>query len=94
MKYVISSFLFHLFMIFLFSVIYYFIEASNFKFDDTLNRSPEYIDYLSLSTTLQSGVGLSDLAPATQLSSLLIVLQQLILIGTNVLIVYVIFKKR
>ena len=94
MKYVISSFLFHIFIIFLFSLVYYVIEGLNFKFDDNTVRDPQYIDFLSLSTTIQSGVGISDLSPATKLSSIFVVLQQFILIGTNMLIVYVIFKKQ
>ncbi len=93
MKYVISSFLFHLVVILVFSLIYYTIDHRNFKFTDSLMRHPSYVDFLSLSTTIESGVGLSTLSPNTQLSSFLLILQQFFLIGTNVLIVYVIFKK-
>jgi len=90
--YIISTFFFHVFFALVFSMIYYKIGEAGFKFIPDKNKSPGYIYYLSLSMGIQTGVGITNLMPTTELSSLILSIQQFIMIATNVLIVYVIFK--
>ena len=94
MEYIFSSFLFHILFAIVFSIVYYSIDTGNFMFSTSENRQPSYIDFLSLSTSIQSGVGISNISPNTQLSNLLLMVQQALLIATNVFIVYIIFKKK
>ena len=49
----------------------------------------EIIDYLLLSTTIQSGVGISDLYPTTFYGKLTMIIQQLVLIMTHVFTIYI-----
>lgn len=91
-KYVISTLLFHIFFAVLFSFVYYWIGEKDFDLSTNVNRPTAYIDYLSLSTSIQAGVGISNLKPNTKLSNLVLTIQQFLLIATNALIVYVIFK--
>jgi len=91
--YIISTFVFHLFFALLFSLIYYKIGQTGFELTISNKRAIGYMDYLSLSTSVQAGVGISNLTPKTELSSLVLTIQQFLLIAANVFIVYVIFKK-
>ena len=91
--YIISTFFFHIFFALLFSLVYYKIGSTGFELTSSKTNVAKYIDYLALSTTVQAGVGISNLNPKTELSSLVLTIQQFFLIATNVFIVYVIFKK-
>ena len=91
--YIISTFFFHIFFALLFSVIYYNIGEDGFDLTTGNSRVAGYLDYLALSTTVQAGVGISNLSPKIGLSSLVLSIQQFMLIAVNVFIVYVIFKK-
>ena len=85
MKLVIRTVFFHFMCILLFSLIYWLYKA-NFKRDD--KKPGKVIDYLFLSTTIQAGVGYSDLYPITDTSKLIIIFQQFIMISTNVFLLY------
>ncbi len=52
-----------------------------------------YIDYLFYSVTIQSGVGLPDITSVSNLAKILAIIQQLILMGTTFILVYLFFKK-
>jgi hypothetical protein len=94
-KHIISTFCFHVFFALLFSVIYYQVGESGFELtaSSTKNkRRAGFMDYLALSTSIQAGVGISNLSPNTELSSLLLTIQQFFLIAANVFVVYVLFK--
>ena len=47
------------------------------------------LDYLFLSTTIQAGVGMSDIYPISIYGKLLMICQQLIMIMTHVFTLYV-----
>lgn len=48
-----------------------------------------FIDYLFLATTVQAGVGFSDIFPYSELAKLLMIIQQFIMISGNVVILYI-----
>lgn len=91
MKYVIRTVFFHFLCIITFGLIYLtiknqFIRDINYSINK--NTQPELIDYLFLSTTVQAGVGYSDLYPTTTFSKIILILQQIIMISANVLLLY------
>lgn len=88
MKLVIRTILFHFTCILLFATIYYNLADS---FDDTNEnrRNKTFLDYIMLAVTIQCGVGYSFLDPTTYYSKMAVILQQLIMISTNVLTIYI-----
>jgi hypothetical protein len=88
MKVVIRTLIFHMMCILVFAIIYYNLADS---FDDTNEnkRNKTFLDFVMLSVTIQGGVGFSFLDPTTVATKLALILQQLIMISTNVIAVYV-----
>jgi len=91
MKYVFRTVFFQFLCILLFGLIYlsfsdHFVRDVNF----TVNKlkSPEVLDCLFLSTTIQAGVGYSDLYPITDIAKVIMIIQQFIMISTNVFLLY------
>jgi hypothetical protein len=96
MKIVIRTFIFHFLSILLFGLVYFFFE-SHFVRDKiyTVNKNnrPEMIDCFFLATTIQCGVGYSDLYPITNLAKMILIIQQFTMISTNILLLYVLTSK-
>ena len=59
-----------------------FIKVENLDIDKS------FIDYISLSGTIQSGVGLTFLEPTSIYSKTAVLIQQLILISSHVITLY------
>jgi len=89
---IIYTFLFNIIAIIIFSIIYANISPHNFE---PLNPKDElnYIDYLFYSITIQTGVGLPDVTALSDLAKILAMIQQLILMSTAFIIVYMFFRK-
>lgn len=87
MKLVLRTLLFHLICIITFGIIYWML-ARDFTFISN-KTNPKLIDCLFLSTTIQAGVGLSDLNPDTVLTKLILMIQQFIMISTNIFLLYI-----
>jgi hypothetical protein len=92
MKLVIKTVLFNFICIFIFGLIYWFLTDQFVRgesFSKNNSSVPELIDHLFLSTTLQAGVGFSDLYPTTNFTKSLVILQQFIMISINVFMIYI-----
>jgi hypothetical protein len=93
MKIVFATIFFNFLCILFFGLIYIylkneFINNSNFS----LKNDIKLIDIIMFSTTIQSGVGLSNLFPNTFNSKLVTIIQQLTMICSYVIILYIITK--
>ena len=92
MKIVIRTVFFHFCCILFFGLIY-LIFKDGFSRDPTYTvnnkKEPEIIDCLFLATTVQAGVGYSDLYPITNLAKTILIIQQFIMISTNVVLLYI-----
>jgi hypothetical protein len=90
---IIFTFVFNIICILTFSIIYASISPHNFE---PLNPKDEltYIDYLFYSVTIQTGVGLPDVTALSDLAKILALIQQLILMSTAFIIVYMFFKNK
>jgi hypothetical protein len=92
MKLVIRTVFFQFSCILFFGLIYLFL-IDHFVRDEkfTLNKSktPEILDCLFLATTIQSGVGYTDLYPITDTSKMVLIIQQFIMISTNIFLLYI-----
>ena len=73
-------------LILVFSLIYYSLLAhftSSVKIDKL-----DYIDCLSLSTTIQAGIGLTSMHPQTHITILVTTLHQMVMILSSIYIVF------
>lgn len=88
MKIVIRTVFFHFLCIAGFGILY-----SNFK--DHFEKNTEYqndlgyVDYMLLSTTIQAGVGISDIYPISFYGKIIMIIQQLLMICTHVFTIYI-----
>ena len=48
-----------------------------------------FVDFLLLSTTIQAGVGISDLYPLSYYSKLVVIIQQMLMLFTHVITLYI-----
>lgn len=92
MKLVIRTVVFQFLCVIFFGMIYLtfkedFMRDATFTTDN--KKDPELIDCLFLATTVQAGVGYSDLYPITSISKMIMILQQFIMISTNVFLLYI-----
>lgn len=87
MKIVLRYLIYNVLCIFMFSLFYHYLGDNNFKRDD--KNTIEWLDCLFLSTTVQAGVGYSDLTPTSDLSKMILIFQQFLMISANVFILYI-----
>ena len=86
MKLAIRTVCFHFLCILIFGIIYYNIQYQ-FQHKDEQRRK-SILDYILLSTTIQAGVGFSDIYPITSISKSIMILQQILMIMTHVFTLY------
>jgi hypothetical protein len=86
MKKVFQTVTFQFACIVIFTLLY-FIFSSHFE-KMSNEKEPELIDYFFLSTTIQAGVGLTSLTPITPLAKFIIIIQQFLMLTTNVFLLY------
>ena len=86
MKLAIRTICFHFLCILIFGIIYYNIQYQ-FQHKGEQERQ-SMLDYVLLSTTIQAGVGFSDIYPTTSFSKLVMISQQILMIMTHVFTLY------
>ena len=86
MKIVIRTVFFHFFCIAGFGMLYFYLKDD---FSENRNDSLEIIDYMLFSTTIQAGVGLSDLYPSTFYGKLTMIIQQILMLCTHIFTLYI-----
>ena len=86
MKIAIRTVFFHFLCILIFGFIYYNIHS---QFEDKGEQEREtFLDYILLSTTIQAGVGITNVYPNTNFAKITLILQQLLMIMTHVFTLY------
>ena len=86
MKIVIRTVLFHFLCIIIFSLVYFRFKDD---FQHNIKEDFTFLDYFYLSTTIQAGVGMSDMYPSSVYSKIIMIIQQIIMIMTHVFTIYV-----
>jgi hypothetical protein len=86
MKLVIRTVFFHIFCISIFALIYYNLTE---QFHLIEKDKKGFIDFLLLSTTIQAGVGISELYPLSYYSKITVIIQQLLMLFTHVITLYI-----
>jgi len=93
MKLVIRTFVFHILCIIIFTYLYLYLSdhfQNNKETNETKNpKYTSFIDFLLLSTTIQAGVGISDLYPISYNGKLAVIIQQIIMMLTYIITIYV-----
>uniref|UniRef100_A0A6C0HZ79 Potassium channel domain-containing protein n=1 Tax=viral metagenome TaxID=1070528 RepID=A0A6C0HZ79_9ZZZZ len=86
MKRVLQTLLFHLTSIIVFGILYFYLSREHFILND--NKAPDFMDVVMMAVTIQAGVGVTNMTPISNLAKLAVTFQQLILICTNVFMIY------
>jgi hypothetical protein len=81
------SLLSHFLNIIIFIIIYSSLPYGTFSLNNKIGE-PKFIDYFNLSTTIQAGVGVTNMMPVTTLGKFIMALQQILMITKNVVILY------
>ena len=90
MKRVIYILCFHVFTILFFSVLYFSMRDRFVLLNSrSAPKNHVHVDYFLLSTTIQSGVGFSNLHPVDTIAKILVVTQKLCMISSNVFTFYI-----
>jgi hypothetical protein len=90
MKLVIRTMIFHLLCIIVFAYLYlYLSEDFDSSGQHKHNKYSSYLDFFLLSTTIQSGVGISDLYPISTYSKMIVIIQQCLMLLTHVITLYI-----
>ena len=87
MKLVIRAVIFHILCIIIFSIIYFTLDEG-FHVTEKHDKKG-VVDYLLLSTTIQSGVGISDLYPLSYYSKVAVIIQQMLMLFTHIITLYI-----
>ena len=88
MKIVIRTLIFHLCCILLFTYLYLHL-SDHFNNSNFNSKQSTFLDYLLLSTTIQAGVGFSNLYPNTFYSKLSVIVQQFLMMMTHIITLYI-----
>jgi len=91
MRILVNSLVFHLLCLLLFAFIYYMLPVGNFHIPNK-NKQLLLLDYFNLSTTIQAGVGITQIQPTSYLAQTIMSLQQILLITGNLTILYHIIR--
>ena len=86
MKLAFRTVIFHILCIFIFALFYYYFRDD---FKTEVKEKFTLLDYIFLSTTIQSGVGLTDIYPIDFYGKLIMIIKQLVLIMTHVFNIYI-----
>ena len=89
MKLLFRTAFFHIFCIIIFSLIYLYYKEDFQPAKETDKDYKSFINFLNLSVTIQSSVGISDLVPITPTAKFIVMFQQVLLIFTNILTLYI-----
>jgi hypothetical protein len=91
MKLIFAGVLLNLFLVLIFGLVYW-QYSSEFTRDVDKNRLVvgNLFDFFYLSITIQAGVGYLGLIPISDLGKLLLMIQQICMIMSNVIVVYLI----
>jgi hypothetical protein len=93
MKVVIATILFNFLCIIFFGVIYIYLKKGFINTNASLKNKIKLIDIILFSTTIQAGVGISNLLPNSFYLKLVTIIQQLTMICSYIFILYIITKK-
>lgn len=87
MKLVIRALIFHILCIIVFAIIYTSLNEG-FHIMETHDKKG-FLDFILLSTTIQAGVGISDLYPLSYYSKIAVIIQQMLMLFTHVITLYI-----
>jgi hypothetical protein len=86
MKLLIRTVVFHISCIIFFASIYSRLSEQFHVMDEDKKT---FIDFFLLSTTIQAGVGISDLYPLSYYTKIVVIIQQMLMLFTHVITFYI-----
>ena len=90
MQIIFRTLLFHFICIIIFTILYAsFAEDYNEKDEgEGATTNNTFVDFLLLSTTIQAGVGISNMYPLNSIGKIIMIFQQLIMMSSNLFALY------
>jgi len=88
MKLLFRTLCFHLLCIIVFTLLYQRF-SHDFANNNGKHTYNSLLDFVMLSTTIQAGVGVSDLYPITSISKIVMIVQQLLMLSTHLFTLYI-----
>ena len=99
MRRIVQTLAIHLFCILFFAFFYYYFslhfdnnKQNKFEHYTRESKIDSIIDFFLFSTTIQAGVGVSDIVPISIYGKILMIIQQILLISISVITIYVFTK--
>jgi tagatose-1,6-bisphosphate aldolase non-catalytic subunit AgaZ/GatZ len=90
MKLVVRGAIFNILCIIVFGFIYWYYKNHFTKSQNTAHFTyGDPVDYFYLSTNIQSSVGYAGLTPITDFSKIVIMIQQVLMITSNIFLLYI-----
>ena len=86
MKLVIRTVFFHILCIIVFAIVY---SSLSEQFYVTEHDKISILDFLLLSTSIQSGVGITKVYPLSSYSKIIVIVQQMLMLFTHVITLYI-----
>jgi hypothetical protein len=86
MKLVFRTAIFHFICIIVFGIIYLILRED---YNHPHHKKKQLIDFFFLSTTIQAGVGMSDMYPSDFYGKIFMMIQQVIMILANIITLYI-----
>jgi len=87
MKLVIRTLIFHLLSMITFAYLYLYL-SDEFVVDNK-KEAVTFLDYLMLSVTIQAGVGMTNIYPASYYTKYAVIIQQLLMMMTHIITLYI-----
>jgi hypothetical protein len=86
MKIIFRTAIFHFICIIIFGLIYLNLRED---YNQPHHKKKKLIDFFFLSTTIQAGVGMSDMYPSNFYGKIFMMIQQIIMILANIITLYI-----
>lgn len=94
MRLVFKTVFFHILSIIFFTILYIYTNEHFYiifkdQKNETLTKNINIVDFILFATTIQAGVGVTQVYPVTNMSKILVTIQQLVMLFTNVFALYI-----
>jgi hypothetical protein len=95
MKIVFRTVLFHITCIIIFAFVYmnmdkHFLPLNHEIHDYNIsNKFRNFLDFLMMSSSIQTGIGFTNLYPASSLCKIIIIIQEIIMVSTHLFTLYI-----
>lgn len=95
MKLIFRTLVFHIFCIIVFAFLYLSLDKHFLPLNEDIHRYnlndyyKQVLDYFLLSTSIQTGIGLTNLYPVSPLAKITLIIHEIIMVSTHLFTLYI-----